>query len=148
MTLREFFEKHNLVRRLAGSGAVVEIAPPAVAYGRGDLRQPPNPDEHGYHIPLDAMTLLQYHRFIGEWLVAAANTGRVRCAVCDRQLAREDEPRVWRIWVADGAYVCWLPVHQTCRKGMNRALGLLTPPLMSDDLRLYDVSEIVRSDAT
>ncbi len=144
MDLREFFDKHQLIREQQTSGPVAAYAPPAVAYGRGDLRRPPNPDEHGYHTPLSAMTLLDYHRFIGEWLVAAADTGRVRCAVCDRQLASEGEPGQWRIWAADGAYVCWLPIHVACRGNMNRALGLLTPPIMTPSLRAYDVSEIVR----
>jgi hypothetical protein len=146
MELRAFFEKHHLLRRQEGAGPIAAIAPPAVAYGRGDLRRPPNPDEHGYHAPLEAMSLLDYHRFIGEWLVAAADTGRVRCAACDRGLAGTGEPDVWRIWAADGAYVCWLPVHAACRRSMNRALGLLTPPIVTPTLRVYDVSALVRAE--
>lgn len=144
MELREFFERHQMLRQQEGHGPVAAIAPPAVAYGRGDLRHPPNPDEHGYHTPLAQMSLLDYHRFIAEWLVAAADTGRVRCAVCDRQLASAGEPKLWRVWAADGAYVCWLPIHAACQAGVNRALGLLTPPIMTPKLRLFDVSEIVR----
>lgn len=145
MDLREFYERHHLIRQQEGSGPIAAFAPPAVAYGRGDLRQPPNPDEHGYGTPLDGMTMLDFHRFIAEWLVAAADTGRVRCAVCDRGLASAGEPRQWRVWAADGAYVCWLPIHVACQGGAKRALGLLTPPIMTPALRLYDVSEIVRA---
>ena len=145
MELREFFDRHQLIRKQESSGPVAAFAPPAVAYGRGDLRQPPHPDEHGYHTPLRAMALLDYHRFIGEWLVAAADTGRVRCAVCDRQLTSAGEPDQWRVWAADGAYVCWLPIHVACRGGLTRALGLLTPAIMTPGLRVYDVSEIVRA---
>jgi hypothetical protein len=144
MDLREFFGQHHLLRPQDGRGPIAAVAPPALAYGRGDLRRPPNPDEHGYHTPLARMSLLDYHRFVAEWLVAAADTGRVRCAVCDRHLSREGEPSVWRVWAADGAYVVWLPVHQSCRAGMNRALGLLTPPITAPGLQVFDVSEIVR----
>lgn len=148
MRLRDFFDRHGLLRRQGGGGPIRAVAPPALAFGRGDLRQPPNPDEHGYHTPLEAMALLDYHRFIGEWLVAAADTGRVRCAVCDRALAGAGEPDVWRVWAADGAYVCWLPLHNACRRGMRRALGLLTPPILTAELRLYDVSAIVRGEGS
>lgn len=144
MDLHEFFDRHQMLRPQAGHGPIAAYAPPALAFGRGDLRQPPNPDEHGYHTLLARMSLLDYHRFIAEWLVAAADTGRVRCAVCDRQLASAGEPTTWRVWAADGAYVCWLPVHTACRSGTSRALGLLTPPIMAPNLRLFDVSEIVR----
>ncbi len=146
MELRAFFAAQRLLRPQPAEGPITPIAPPAVAYGRADLRQPPNPDEHGYHTPLAQMTLLDYHRFIGEWLVAAADTGRVRCAVCDRQLAGAGEPQLWRVWAAEGAYVCWLPVHAACRQGVQRGLGLLTPPILVPGLRLYDVSAIVRGD--
>jgi hypothetical protein len=144
MELREFFARHHLVRPQAGHGPIAAFAPPAVAYGRGDLRQPPNPDDHGYHTSLERMSLLDYHRFIAEWLVAAADTGRVRCAVCDRQLTSAGEPEQWRVWAADSAYVCWLAVHAGCLAGMNRAFGLLTPSLAAPSLRIFDVSELVR----
>lgn len=145
MDLRHFFETHHLNRQQETGGPIAAIAPPALAYGRGDLRRPPNPDEHGYRLPLDSMTLLDYHRFIAEWLVGAAAAGRVRCAVCDRTLPGDGEPRLWRVWAVDGTYVCWLPVHVTCRQGINRAIGLLTPPMMTPRLRTYDVSEVVRN---
>jgi hypothetical protein len=145
MDLRQFFERHHLIRQQATGGPVAAIAPPALAYGRGDLRRPPNPDEHGYRLALHAMTLLDYHRFIAEWLIGAAEAGRVRCAVCDRVLPGDGEPRLWHVWAVDGAYVCWLPVHLACRQGINRAIGLLTPPLMTPRLRTYDVSEVVRT---
>ena len=47
MRLRDFFDRYGLLRRQAGTGPIQAMAPPALAFGRGDLRHPPNPDEHG-----------------------------------------------------------------------------------------------------